>query len=85
MTEIARRAAAFLDRAKGGIATASLTLATAATNAGSACAAGRCGQGCGFACGVVGLVAAGGVGVAALRRWSGARDAPPGDVSPDRS
>lgn len=92
MRDMVRRAATLLDRAKGGLATASLTLATAATNAGSTCASGRCGQGCGFACGIVGLAAAGGIAVAAGRRRMSERaapsvsaDAPPRTADPTTS
>ena len=92
MRRIVRSATVLLDRAKGGIATASLTVATAATNAGASCASGRCGQGCGFACGIVGLAAAGGIALAAARRRIGVRagsevsaDAPPRNADPTTS
>ena len=62
------RALDVVDRVKGGIATASFSLATAMSGAGATCATGRCGQGCGYACGIIGVVAAGGVVITAVRR-----------------
>lgn len=58
----------FVDRVKGAVAGASLSLATAMSGAGATCATGRCGQGCGYACGIIGVTAAGGIAVAAIRR-----------------
>jgi len=56
------------DRIKGAVAGASLSLATAMSGAGATCATGRCGQGCGYACGLIGVTAAGGIVVTAVRR-----------------
>ena len=67
-TTIAARALDLVDRIKGGVATASFSLATAMSGAGATCATGRCGQGCGYACGIIGVVAAGGIAVTAVRR-----------------
>ncbi len=66
--DLAARASAVADRVKGAIAGASLSLATAMTGAGATCATGRCGQGCGYACGIIGVTAAGGIAAAAIRR-----------------
>lgn len=57
-----------VDRIKGAVAGASLSLATAMSGAGATCATGRCGQGCGYACGLIGVTAAGGIVVTAIRR-----------------
>lgn len=70
---LAVRASAVADRIKGGVATASVGLATAMSGAGATCATGHCGQGCGFACGIIGVAAAGGIALAALRRKIGDR------------
>lgn len=47
-----------LVRARGGIATAGASIATAMSGAGGTCANGACGQGCGYACGIIGTTAA---------------------------
>lgn len=65
---LAAHALSLVDRVKGAVAGASLSLATAMSGAGATCATGRCGQGCGFACGIIGVTAAGGIAVAAIRR-----------------
>lgn len=65
---LAAHASAVVDRLKGAVAGASLSLATAMSGAGATCASGRCGQGCGYACGIIGVTAAGGIAVAAIRR-----------------
>ncbi len=55
-------------RIKGMVAGASLSIATAMSGAGATCATGRCGQGCGYACGIIGVAAAGGIAVTAVRK-----------------
>lgn len=65
---IGERAVVVAERIRGVVAGASLSVATAMSGAGATCATGRCGQGCGYACGIIGVAAAGGIAVTALRR-----------------
>lgn len=63
--------ATILKRVRCGVATAGASLATAVSGAGATCASGQCGQGCGYACGIIGALAAAGIaGTALKRKWS---------------
>ncbi|WP_237151822.1 hypothetical protein [Oryzibacter oryziterrae] len=65
---VLQAASSALAKARGGIVTAGASIATAMSGAGATCANGACGQGCGYACGIIGTVAALGIAGTALKR-----------------